>query len=72
MGLATLQHHTHPSVVWFDNRRHWDPLASQLENTVHVEFPKAIARCCRICKLYDSDRGQWLDFDGLATGTTRD
>ncbi len=39
MGFVTFQHHTHPSAVWFDDRRRWNPLASQLENTVHVEFP---------------------------------
>lgn len=40
MGFVTYQHHTHPDVVWFDDRRQWDPLATQIENTVHVEFPR--------------------------------
>lgn len=39
MGLVTFQHHTHPDVAWFDDRKQWDPLAAQVENTVHVEFP---------------------------------
>ena len=121
MGFATFQHHTHPSVVWFDDRKRWDPLAAQLENTVHVEFPKVIglllgnimehtahhvdtkiplfslpaaqrlledqfparvtvqpwswsdyARCCRICKLYDYERQQWIDFEGRPAGAMRD
>lgn len=39
MGFVTYQHHTHPDVVWYDDRRRWDPLSAQIENTVHVEFP---------------------------------
>lgn len=39
MGFVTFQHHTHPDVAWFDDRKQWDPLAAQVENTVHVEFP---------------------------------
>ena len=42
MGFATYQHHTHPDVVWFDDRRRWDPLMAQIENTVHVEFPRPL------------------------------
>jgi len=39
MGFVTYQHHTHPDVKWFNDRQQWDPLAAQVENTVHVEFP---------------------------------
>lgn len=42
MGFVTFQHHTHPSAVWYDDRRQWDPLLAQVENTVHVEFPRPI------------------------------
>jgi len=44
MGFVTYQHHTHPDVTWFDDRQQWDPLASQVENTVHVEFPWLVGK----------------------------
>lgn len=42
MGFVTYQHHTHPGVVWYASRADWDPVAAQLENTVHVGFPPVI------------------------------
>jgi omega-6 fatty acid desaturase (delta-12 desaturase) len=39
MGFVTFQQHTHPGVVWYANRRDWDPVRAQLENTPHVVFP---------------------------------
>jgi omega-6 fatty acid desaturase (delta-12 desaturase) len=40
MGFATFQHHTHPRVVWYDDEREWSYYRSQVQGTVHVEFPR--------------------------------
>ena len=42
MGFAIFQHHTHPQVAWFADRAHWRPLDSQIESTMHVEFPRPV------------------------------
>ncbi|AHG89067.1 fatty acid desaturase [Gemmatirosa kalamazoonensis] len=39
MGFATFQHHTHPRVLWYDDEREWSYFRSQVQGTVHVEFP---------------------------------
>ena len=40
IGLATFQHHTHPRVLWYDDEREWTYFRSQVQGTVHVEFPR--------------------------------
>ena len=40
MGFLIYQHHTHPSVAWFDDINEWDYLHAQIEGTVHVRFPR--------------------------------
>lgn len=42
MGFVTYMHHTHPGVVWYAKRSDWDPVAAQIDNTVHVEFPPLV------------------------------
>jgi omega-6 fatty acid desaturase (delta-12 desaturase) len=42
MGFAILQHHTNPQVVWIADRKDWRPLESQVENTMHVVFPRVV------------------------------
>lgn len=43
MGFVTYQQHTHPQVVWYADRRQWDPVTAQVHGTVHVQFPPLIA-----------------------------
>ena len=40
IGFATFQHHTHPLVLWYDDEREWNYFRSQVQGTVHVEFPR--------------------------------
>src|SRR4029079_17404395 len=40
MGFATFQHHTHPRVLWYDDESEWSYFRSQVQGTVHVEFPR--------------------------------
>jgi omega-6 fatty acid desaturase (delta-12 desaturase) len=40
MGFATFQHHTHPRVIWYDDESEWSYFRSQVQGTVHVEFPR--------------------------------
>lgn len=42
MGFVTYQQHTNPSVVWYADRRDWDPVTAQVHGTVHVQFPAPI------------------------------
>lgn len=44
MGFATFQHHTHPEAVWYNDRKQWDPLTAQIDNSVHVEFPPLVSK----------------------------
>ncbi len=38
-GLVTLVQHTHPTTVWFADRKEWSFFGSQIEGTVHFKFP---------------------------------
>jgi omega-6 fatty acid desaturase (delta-12 desaturase) len=38
-GLVALTQHTHPSVVWFDNKEDWSFFSTQVQGTVHFKFP---------------------------------
>lgn len=40
MAFATLQHHTHPRVAWFDSREEWNFFFGQVEGTVHMKLPR--------------------------------
>ena len=40
MGFMIYQHHTHPSVAWFDNTEDWEYWESQIECTTHIKFPR--------------------------------
>jgi len=40
IGFATFQHHTHPRVLWYDDEAEWSYFRSQVQGTVHVEFPR--------------------------------
>ena len=42
MGFLIYQHHTEPHVAWFSNEQEWDYVASQVDCTVHVKFPRII------------------------------
>ncbi len=42
MGFVTYQQHTNPSVVWYADRREWDPVTAQVHGTVHVVFPAPV------------------------------
>ena len=42
MGFVTYQQHTHTRVVWFADRREWDPVTAQVQGTVHILFPAPI------------------------------
>jgi acyl-lipid omega-6 desaturase (Delta-12 desaturase) len=42
MGFVTYQQHTHTRVVWYAERREWDPVTAQVEGTVHILFPPPI------------------------------
>jgi len=42
MAFATLQHHTHPRVAWFDSKEEWNYFSGQVEGTVHVQLPRWI------------------------------
>lgn len=42
MGFVTYQQHTHPGVIWYADRREWDPVSAQVHGTVHVEFPPLV------------------------------
>lgn len=42
MGFVTYQQHTNPSVVWYADRRDWDPVTAQVHGTVHVVFPAPV------------------------------
>ena len=44
MAFATFQHHTHPRVIWYADVHEWTFFRSQVEGTVHVEFPRWIER----------------------------
>ena len=44
IGFATFQHHTHPRVLWYANQGEWTFFRSQVEGTVHVEFPRWIEK----------------------------
>jgi omega-6 fatty acid desaturase (delta-12 desaturase) len=39
MGFVIYQHHTHPSVAWYADRKMWDFFQGQIQGTVHVVFP---------------------------------
>jgi omega-6 fatty acid desaturase (delta-12 desaturase) len=39
MGFVIFQHHTHPSVAWFEDSEEWTFWESQIEETTHVRFP---------------------------------
>ena len=43
MGFAIFQHHTHPSVAWFEDPKEWNYWESQIAGTTHVRFPKLIS-----------------------------
>ena len=40
IAFATFQHHTHPLVLWYDDENEWNYFRSQVQGTVHVEFPR--------------------------------
>jgi len=40
IGFATFQHHTHPRVLWYADESEWSYFRSQVQGTVHVEFPR--------------------------------
>ena len=42
-GFFIFQHHTHPSVAWFDEVDDWRYLESQIEGTTHIRFPRGFA-----------------------------
>jgi len=42
-AFVTLQHHTNPSVAWFDKREEWTFYRGQVRGTVHVIFPRWIS-----------------------------
>ncbi len=42
IGFATYQHHTHPAVAWFAREEEWSFWESQIEDTVHIRFPRFI------------------------------
>jgi omega-6 fatty acid desaturase (delta-12 desaturase) len=42
MGFLIFLHHTHPGVAWFDKRSEWKSRSVQLEQAVHVAFPRAV------------------------------
>ncbi len=39
-GFVTYQQHTHPDVIWYADRRDWDPVTAQLQGSIHIEVPK--------------------------------
>lgn len=43
MGFVIFQHHTHPSVAWFDDAKEWRYWESQIAGTTHVRFPKLLS-----------------------------
>jgi acyl-lipid omega-6 desaturase (Delta-12 desaturase) len=43
MGFVTYQQHTNPQVVWYADRRQWEPVNAQIRGTVHIRFPAPIA-----------------------------
>ncbi len=42
MGFLIYQHHTHPRVAWFDDFAEWDYIHAQIEETVHIRFPRIL------------------------------
>jgi acyl-lipid omega-6 desaturase (Delta-12 desaturase) len=44
IGFATFQHHTHPRVLWFADQADWSFYRAQVLGTVHVVFPRWIAK----------------------------
>lgn len=42
MGFAIFQHHTHPTVAWFEDPKEWSYWESQIAGTTHVRFPQLI------------------------------
>jgi omega-6 fatty acid desaturase (delta-12 desaturase) len=42
MGFLVYQHHTHPTVAWYDRQDEWEYMEAQIEGTTHVRFPPMI------------------------------
>jgi omega-6 fatty acid desaturase (delta-12 desaturase) len=44
MGTTIYVHHTHPAVVWFDNKEDWMRALPYLTATVHLKFPASLGK----------------------------
>lgn len=44
MGTTIYVHHTHPDVVWFDDKDEWTQALPYLTATVHLKFPAALGK----------------------------
>jgi acyl-lipid omega-6 desaturase (Delta-12 desaturase) len=42
MAFVTIQHHTHPRVVWFDDVKRWSVFQAQVGGTVHLKLPRLL------------------------------
>jgi omega-6 fatty acid desaturase (delta-12 desaturase) len=42
MGFVVFLHHTHPNTRWYANKNEWIRSFAQIENTVHVIFPRPV------------------------------
>jgi omega-6 fatty acid desaturase (delta-12 desaturase) len=42
MGFVIYQHHTHPSIAWFNDVDEWRYCESQVEGTTHIRFPRVV------------------------------
>jgi len=42
MGFVIYQHHTNLDTRWFENEEEWNYWESQIENSVHITFPKPL------------------------------
>lgn len=42
MGFLIYQHHTHAKVAWFEDFAEWDYIHAQIQETVHIRFPRAL------------------------------
>ena len=58
MGFVTYQQHTHTRVVWYADRREWDPVTAQVQGTVHILFPAPIGAL--LGNIMDTRRITWM------------